>query len=81
MAMSPHIGDREQDKFKELTDGTTAVRVSIQETKDDDGNKQDITAAGEALIQNMKWKEILEDILEELKKMNIQLAYITEQRI
>ena len=81
MAMSPHIGDREQDKFKELTDGTTAVRVSIEETKDVDGNKQDITSAGAALIQNYEWQELLENILEELKKMNVQLAYITEQRI
>jgi hypothetical protein len=79
--MSPHIGDREQEKLEESADGETTVRVTVAANKDSDGDKQQITSQGESLVQNMAWNEMYKNIIQELRKINIQLTSITSQEI
>jgi hypothetical protein len=75
--MSPHIGDREKDKFKELPDGNTAVRVSVEQALDEDGDKQQIRPDGAASIHSSQL-EILCSILRELRVLNLHMEVITD---
>jgi len=83
VAMQPHIGDREQDKFVETADGETAVRVkfSPEDITDDDGDSLTINSDDELQTIDVDVGQTLMGILTELRIMNVHLQAITNQKI
>ena len=73
MSMSPHVGDREQDKFRELPSGETAVAVTVEQTLDEDGDKQDIID-GAGKVTDPTTRYLLKQILLELRLINVHLS-------
>jgi hypothetical protein len=77
MAMSPNVGDREQEKFVEDGAGNTAIRTIATSLQDSDLDEQEIRPDGAAMVYAAQF-ELLNSILTELRILNLHMAVITD---
>jgi hypothetical protein len=80
MAMSPHIGDREKDKFVETSEGDTAVRVKTV-VEDSEGDALLVNVDGSINTKSLDSRLLLGEILTELKKLNLHMELMTDHEI
>ena len=80
MSISKNIIDREFDKFVEDENGNTAVRV-VNAVTDPDGDELQIDVEGQASTKDFTTHQVLLNILDELKIMNMHLQFITNEKI
>ena len=78
--MSPHIADREKDKFVETDNGDTAIRVQNTVT-DTDGDELKVNNDGSINIKTQFDTVTLFNILKELKKISLYLSIIADEEI
>ena len=77
MTLPRHIGDREYQKFIELGDGETAVRIGPNAIQDEDGNELALDTDGRASTTDQEVHSQLKNIHEVLEDIRFQLQLIT----